>query len=78
MSSSFTDAVTFVLPACAPLAATVAAFVAFLGRREAGIVAVVPRPHTADLMTSTGWFGGSDKRNAGTTSYDPQSRGSSG
>jgi len=29
-------------------------------------------------MASTVWFGGSSKRDAGTTSYDPQSRGSTG
>jgi len=78
MSTSVADAATFVLPGCACLAAVAAAFVASIGRREAVSVAVVSRPHTADLMTSTGWFGGGDQRNAGTTSYDPQSRGSSG
>jgi hypothetical protein len=36
------------------------------------------RPHDADLMPTTGWFGGSVKRIASGTSYDTQSRGSSG
>jgi hypothetical protein len=77
MITSITDAAAFVLPVTASLAAVAAAFVAFTSRREA-VVAVAPT-HDADLMTSTVWFGGSSsKRNAGTTSYDPQSRGSTG
>ena len=76
MISNFTDAAAFVLPVTASLAAVAAAFVAFTSRREA-VVAVAPT-YDADLMASTVWFGGSSKRNAGTTSYDPQSRGSTG
>jgi len=75
MISNFTDAAAFVLPVTASLAAVAAAFVAFTSRREA-VVAVAPT-HDADLMASTVWFG-SSKRDAGTTSYDPQSRGSTG
>ena len=73
MSFSVTVGAASVLPVSA--AATVAAFVAFTNRREA--VAAV-RPHDTDLMPTTGWFGGSVKRIASGTSYDPQSRGSSG
>ena len=70
------DVAAFVLPVSASFAAIAAAFVAFTGRREA--VAAVAPTHDADLMTSSVWFGGGTKRNAGTTSYDPQSRGSTG
>ena len=76
MNSSITDAAAFVLPVTASLAAIAAAFAAFTGRREAVGVAVAPT-YDADLMTSTVWFDGT-QGNAGTTSYDPQSRGSTG
>ena len=74
------DVAAFVLPVTASLAAVAAAYVAFTSRREA-VVAVAPT-HDADLMGTTVWFSGSAlttvKRNAGATSYDPQSRGSTG
>lgn len=77
MSIITNDAAAFVLPVCASFAAVVAAFGAFTARREAVVVAA-KRPHTADLMATTGWFGSDVSRNAIGTSYDPQSRGSSG
>jgi hypothetical protein len=75
MSSYIADAAASVLPVSASAAAIAAAFVAFTNRRE---VAAAVRPHDADLMPTTGWFGDSVKRIASGTSYDPQSRGSSG
>jgi hypothetical protein len=78
MNSSITDAAAFVLPVTASLAAIAAAFVAFASRREAGSVAAAVRPQTTDLMGSAVWFGGSVKRITDGTSYDPQSRGSTG
>jgi len=75
------DVAAFVLPVTASCAAVAAAFAAFTTRRQAVPAIAVERPQT-DLMGTTVWFGGSAlgaaKRNAGTTSYDPQSRGSSG
>ena len=75
MSIITSDAAAFVLPVCASFAAVVAAFGASTARREALVVA--KRPHTAVLMPTTGWFGNGIARTVG-TSYDPQSRGSSG
>ena len=75
MSIITNDAAAFVLPVCASFAAVVAAFGAFAVRGEAAVV-VAKRPHTGDLMGTTAWIGSS--RNADGTSYDPQSRGSSG
>ena len=72
------DVASFVLPVTASLAAIAAAFVAFTSRREAVSVAAAVRPQTTDLMGSAVWFGGSVKRITDGTSYDPQSRGSSG
>jgi len=75
------DVAAFVLPVTACSAAIAAAFVAFTTRRQAVPAVAVERPQT-DLMGTTVWFSGSAlvaaKRNAGTTSYGPQSRGSSG
>jgi len=75
------DAAAFVLPVTASFAAVAAAFVAFTTRRQAVPAIAVERPQT-DLMGTTVWFSGralsTVKRNAGTTSYGPQSRGSSG
>jgi hypothetical protein len=76
------DVAAFVLPVTASSAAVAAAFVAFTTRRQAVPAVAVQRPQT-DLMGTSVWFGGtalgSDaKRITGTTSYDPQSRGSSG
>jgi hypothetical protein len=76
MSIITSDTAAFVLPVCASFAAVVAAFGAFMVRREAVVVA--KRPHTADLMSTTAWSGSGISRNANGTSYDPQSRGSSG
>jgi hypothetical protein len=74
--SNFThDAAASVLLVTASLAALVAAFVAFTVRRQA---VAVERPQTADRMGTTVWFGAGDKRITNGTSYDPQSRGSSG
>ena len=56
------DVASFVLPVTACLAA----------------IAAAVRPQTTDLMGSAVWFGGSVKRITDGTSYDPQSRGSSG
>ncbi len=77
MSIITSDPAAFVLPVCASFAAVVAAFGAFAVRREAVVVAA-KRPHTADLMSTTTWIGSGISRNANGTSYDPQSRGSSG
>jgi len=70
------DVASFVLPVTASLAAIAAAFVAFASRREA--VAAAVHPQSTDLMGSAVWFDGSVKRITDGTSYDPQSRGSSG
>ena len=75
------DAAAFALPVTASFAAVAAACVAFTTRRQAVPAVAVERPQT-DLMGTTVWFGGSalgaTKRIVGATSYDPQSRGSSG
>ena len=75
------DVAAFVLPVTASCAAIAAAYVAFTTRRQAVPAIAVERPQT-DLMGTTVWFSGSAlvtvKRNAGATSYGPQSRGSSG
>ncbi len=76
MSSITHDAAAFVLPVTASVAAIAAAFTAFTARRKTAVAVV--RPQSADLMGTTVWFGGSAKRIADGTSYDPQSRGSSG
>ena len=69
------DVASFVLPVTASLAAIAAAFVAFTARRQA---IAVERPQTTDLMGTGVWFSGSVKPATTATSYDPQSRGSSG
>jgi len=69
------DVAAFVLPVSASFAAIAAAFVAFTARRQA---IAVERPQTTDLMGTGVWFSGSVKPATTATSYDPQSRGSSG
>jgi hypothetical protein len=71
------DVAALALPVTASFAAVAAAFVAFTTRRQAAAV-VEARPQTADLMGTAVWFGGSVKRITDGTSYDPQSRGSTG
>ncbi len=75
MSTYITDAAAFVLPSGVSVVAAAAAFAASVMRRPAAIAA-----HATDL---TGPWSGSDtagtaKRTTTGTSYDPQSRGSTG
>lgn len=72
MSTYITDAAAFVLPAGVSVVAAAAAFTESVMRRPAAAVA-----HSTDL--SGPWSGaGTAKRSATGTSYDPQSRGSTG
>ena len=80
MITSFTDVAAFVLPVCAAAVAAAVMGGAFMRRQIPAAVAVA-RPHTTGLGTS--WAGaafGTDDAQAKrtTTSYDPQSRGSTG
>jgi hypothetical protein len=80
MITSFTDVAAFVLPVCAAAVAAAVMGGAFL-RRQVPASIVVGRPHATDLGTSWagaafGTTGVQAKRTA--TSYDPQSRGSTG
>jgi hypothetical protein len=77
MSNFTSDPAAFVLPVCASFAAVIAAFGAFTGRRAAVVAVAAKRPHAVELMP-TSWIGTGISRNAVGTSYDPQSRGSSG
>lgn len=75
MISTYIAEAAFVLPLCvAAAAALAAAFGAFQGRTSA--VVVMTDGHT-DLAPVV-WFRGSTKPGATGTSYDPQSRGSTG
>jgi hypothetical protein len=83
MMNTLIDVAAFVLPtvvACAAAAAVIGGAVA--RRQTPAVVVAVARPHATDLGTT--WAGSAfgtsgvmTKRTA-TTSYDPQSRGSTG
>jgi hypothetical protein len=78
MSNVTSDPAAFVLPVCASFAAVIAAFGAFTGRRAAVVAVAAKRPHAVELMPTNGWIGTGISRSTVGTSYDPQSRGSSG
>lgn len=75
MSTYITDAAAFVLPVGVSAVAAAAAFAASVMRRPAVAVA-----HSTDLTGPWSGVGiaGSAKRTTSGTSYDPQSRGSTG
>jgi hypothetical protein len=78
MNTTTTASALLTLPVAVSAAAFVAAFGAFAGRREA--VATVPSvdAHMTDLAPTNVWSSGIAKRGTTGTSYDPQSRGSTG
>ena len=78
MNTTLTASALLTLPVAVSAAAIVAAFGALVGRREA--VDAVPSvdAHMTDLAPSTVWSRDIAKRGTTGTSYDPQSRGSTG
>jgi hypothetical protein len=76
MITTITDVAAFVLPASVTVVAAATAYVAFVTRRPAAVIATT-RMHVADLGSEWAGNAATVKRTTG-TSYDPQSRGSTG
>lgn len=78
MTTTYIATAQFMLPVAVSAAAIVAAFGAFVGRREAVVAVPSVDAHMTDLAPTSVWFRGIAKRGTTGTSYDPQSRGSTG
>ena len=78
MNTTFTASALLTLPVAVSAAAFVAAFGAFVGRREAVVAVPSVDAHMTDLAPTAVWSADIAKRGTTGTSYDPQSRGSTG
>jgi hypothetical protein len=78
MNTTFTASALLTMPGAVTLAAAVAAFGAFSGRREAVVAVPSATGHMTDLVPTNVWSRGIAKRGTTGTSYAPQSRGSTG